>query len=536
MELISRIAEMIASLKLIPLSGIDHLTNWLHRRTIDRQGHSPPIEPGKLRPLGDWPLGYSPGMRHIERTAGFLDGSGLDIITFVIRLLERGEVGRPPPVVVLWGEGGVGKSAIAGGVIERMLQKYTVVGLQITDLRKAADGLCHRLSSILLENGLRLEDESDVTLRFALSGAEFLKRFGHRPLLVIDQLERQLVKSPEMDEVVHFLSRLSIPTLITTRTCPALKGMAYVRLDDAPINLESPENMDAVGFRVRITKMTPKEAEAMFVLRVEDLAEPGKTAVKAAKGDILRLSEGNPAAITWSMKLISQGASVKSLQDQYCRGTGELAERLYDAVLGQLTPDAKQMFVLLSEAQARNADPMQFCKKNGLSEETIASAAEELITKSVGISGRNGEIQLDGATAKMMSLRVQPREQPFPGDASHPNYLDDEILKEQERIAIAAYWPTSLAPNAQEYDVLRMGKERFEALSQRMNATVDYIGELITQTQSQINLGDPPGVQGNARKVELEKNQFRAKDKMSEYREWIGRFSARLGTYRGDAQ
>lgn len=288
---------------------------------------------------------------------------GVDpLITSLVKMVEDP---KGPPIITLFGIGGIGKSSLAdatlrqglrSGLYNRVAWLYFEQDGQIGSERKSQDRFISLLAQQLMPKS------SPLTLQTQMERLRArLKMDPH--LIVIDNLENL----DETNQLVHFLTGWADPTrfIITTRVQPE-QVSGYIQ------NLTELSEPDALAF-------------LEYLMHSNGLTPHGE-ADKKLLNQIVEIAGGNPLALKIIVGLLRR-LSLDNIVAEMEQGRGN-AKWIYNKIYAKSWECLSEPGQLLLQAMPltgtnSGATPEQMQAASGLPLETFWQAVEELISYSM---------------------------------------------------------------------------------------------------------------------------------------------------------
>src|SRR2546421_1324226 len=248
------------------------------------------------------------------------DKEGHDIVERLKRELTQ----NPKRLVVLWGEGGVGKTTIAAETARSLAELF---GERIVwaSAEKRAD---FTYSTLLNEIATQLGDANLTKLATGPKEQALKQLIAAAPTLVIlDNFET--VSPDEKNPCADFLAtRAHCPALITTRERVAHEAARHIHVD----------SMDDDEARQFVERWIGQEAHDKNAFNGLDYDE------------IIRAADARPYVLQWVLAQIDLALEPRAVLDELSRAEGEVGERVFKRSfeLPQLGDDGRDTLLALS--------------------------------------------------------------------------------------------------------------------------------------------------------------------------------------------
>jgi len=222
-------------------------------------------------------------------------------------------------LVVLWGEGGVGKTTLAREAAVAIEDRRLVW----TSAEKRAD---FTLSTLLDEIASQLgRTELRQLAAEKKKGAVRELVAAQRPLIVLDNFETIATRpNDEQQACVEWLKHAACPALITTRQ--AIPGVRNIGIDE----------------------MSPGEANEYLARLINDAANQEYFA-QLDRQLVIEAASANPLVMQWIVAQIDlYGQGQRRALEELRQGKGDAAERVFDRSFNLLGTDARDALLALA--------------------------------------------------------------------------------------------------------------------------------------------------------------------------------------------
>jgi tetratricopeptide (TPR) repeat protein len=347
-----------------------------------------------LQELSDVSVGLPAGLDiPSPPKVGFVSRKDRDNHDLIERVRSEVSPGRNQ-LVVLWGAGGVGKTAIASeavrGLIEPFARRIAWVsadGLETFSLSTLLDGITSQLGH---------SDLRKLPLDLKKEQVRHLVRMAPT-LIVLDNFE-----TIDLDERIHCVHWLGKPApcsaLITTRDV-----------------IEEARN-------IPIEAMYPEEANDLVEQLIAQTHE-AKAFAKLDRDRLIRVSEANPLVLQWIVGQIDLAQDPDEVLDDLQHGEGKAADRVFNRSfeLEQLNHGGRAVLLALS-LFAPSATRKAVAEVSGLGKDSDRKKFRDAIRSLSGLwlirtTDENKRLAVEGLTRQLTKARMDtdPRGKTFRG-------------------------------------------------------------------------------------------------------------------------
>jgi tetratricopeptide (TPR) repeat protein len=242
----------------------------------------------------------------------------------IVERLRRELTQSPRRLVVLWGDGGVGKTTIAAEVT-RALSGIFGERIVWASAEKRAD---FNYSTLLNDIAIQLGGEELTKLAIGPKEQAITRLIAAAPtLVVLDNFET--ISPDERNTCADFLAtRAQCPALITTRERVSHDAARHIHI----------ESMDDQEARQFVERWVGQEAHDPRAFEGLDYNE------------IIRAADARPYVLQWVLAQIDLAVEPNAALDEISRAEGEVAERVFKRSfeLPQLGEDGRDTLLALS--------------------------------------------------------------------------------------------------------------------------------------------------------------------------------------------
>ena len=313
--------------------------------------------------------------RRIAHFIPRVDIQGNDFLDSLIQIFS------PPKqaIVALWGEGGIGKTALSICICHELVDKYDYQVVWVNTSRSDFTHLA-LFAEILAQLGHR---EAHKILESELREA-VCSMMTRETLLVIDNFE--VVGAEEQSTCLKLVTDLPCSVLIVSRERP--NCVAFPSILTVPLGNMQPNEVDCMIDEIAKTsintgRLTPVDRER-----------------------VIRQSGSNPLAIRWILAQIADGDSPKAVLDELANGKGAAAERVFDRSfnLPKVGPDG-QLALLALSLFAPSTTREALAEVTQLDYQTIRRVVKQLVT--LNLARSDGErVYVEGLTRSLALVRL----------------------------------------------------------------------------------------------------------------------------------
>lgn len=254
------------------------------------------------------------------------DSAGNDIVKLLRAHL------RNPGLVVLWGKGGVGKTAIAAETARALATDYSQRVVWI-NVESRAD---FKLDTLLNEMAIQLGNNKLATMAVTERGRKVQALIARKPALVVLDHFETITSADERALCTDFLQRARAAALIVSRT--------KVR-NARTVPLPTMSSGEAQDFLRLLSQQTQVRDLLLGTLREKG----AKAKATGRRLRIIQAADANPLVMQWMVNKLDNAQHLESILTDLSAGEGDAVRRVFDHTfeLPELSDDARAVLLTL---------------------------------------------------------------------------------------------------------------------------------------------------------------------------------------------